>query len=140
MVAALAPLSAPAGHCNKVYFFSRPVAVAEHNAVGCLVDGTEDTDARFFVPGSTGFTVRYVTPEDPSLAFYWINLSGSLFPTGLRVKAPKTTLTGGTIAYETATVNFPAGRSAAGCVTATVEVVEEDDLASNTYRTLGSTC
>lgn len=140
MVAAFAPLSAQAGHCNKVYFFSQPVAAVEHNAVGCLADGTEDTDARFFIPGSTGFSVRYVTPEDTSLPYYWIDLSGTLFPNGLRVKAPKITLNGGGIAYETATVNIPGGRTGpGGCVTAAVEVLE-DELATNSYHTFGSTC
>lgn len=140
----LAPSISRADHCTHVSVFSQPVSVVEHNAALCIVDGTEDTEARIFVPGSTGFYLRYTQDLGAEVPFVYADVSGSLFPNGnpngKRIKLTRTDPNGlGTFVYDSATVTFPGGRTAMGCVTITVDV-EDDDLATTTYRTVGATC
>lgn len=136
MVAALAPLSAQANHCSaNVIMFPRPYGL-NANAVTCLADGSEDTDGRIIPPGSTGITFAYTVDLGPEVPHVWANISGSLLPAA-RVKLPRIQLAGGTFRYEGGAQTF--ARTASGCVTATVEV-EDDELNTNTYKHLDAVC
>jgi hypothetical protein len=134
IVAALAPMSAQADHCNRnVVLFPAPYGV-NTNVAWCIADGGEDVDARILPPGSTGVQVRYIGDfgaEVPRLDAW---LSGSLFPTPVKVRLNRAQATGGGFVYDSSTVNFPGGRTSSGCANVYVEV-PDDDLEDNENET-----
>lgn len=140
LVASLAPLSAHASHCDShVIMFPSPYGL-NANVLTCFADEGEDIDGRIIPPGSTGITVAYTVDLGAEVPYVWANISGSLFPAGKRVKLPRIQLTGGSFRYEGSAQSFPPpGRTASGCVTATVEVLD-DELNTNTYKHLNATC
>ena len=143
LVASLAPMSAQAEHCSKdVLIFSYTVPAAYDLGSGvCNVDEGEDVDGRIIYPAATQIAVRYLLSVENDPAFIYADLSGSLFPTGKRVKLIRGPGLAGGFFYDSANVAIP--RTASGCVTADVEVPgedPEDTLDETSYRHATATC
>jgi hypothetical protein len=144
IVAALAPMSAQADHCNRnviVFSYVNPVLTYDPRAAVCRVDSGEDVNGSIIYPGSTQISIRYTQPVDGDPAFVWAQLTGSLFPNGLRVKLrPQAGTLGGTF-YDSD--NIAISRTSSGCLYVDVELPdeEEDDRTDEaTYGHVGQTC
>lgn len=144
IVAALAPMSAHADHCNKnvlIFSYNNPAATYDPRGAVCDVDSGEDLDGRIIYPGATSISVRYLLAVDGDPDFVWADLSGSLFPGGKRVKLkPEPGLVSGTY-YDSDNISI--GRTVFGCVTVDVELPDEDPedtLDETTYGHAGQTC
>lgn len=144
IVAALAPMSAQADHCNGeviIFSYNNPAATYDPRSGVCNVDNGEDVNGSIIYPGATAISIRYSLPIDGDPAFVWVDLSGSLFPAGKRVKLkPAPGLVSGSY-YDSD--NIAIGRTTFGCVHADVELPdeEEDDTTDEaTYGHVGQTC
>lgn len=141
IVAALAPIGARATHCDSnVFIFSdtRGVGVAYIGGVVCIADEGEETDSRYLQPGADSVYVRYAEDLGESVTSLTGELNGLGFdhtPITLTRKA----LTGGTFAYDSTSLDIPAGAGATGCVSATV-FLPGSDPDTNTVRSIGATC
>lgn len=130
---------ASADHCQgNIVMWGQPYGL-QANSLGCDLDGTEDTDLRTFLPGTTGASVGYAVSCTAGEKID-VAITGSLWPVSpTKTKLTCITLTTGGTRYEGGPFNWAGGRTAQGCMTATVAVVDEE-FPSNTWKTAGATC
>lgn len=151
LVASMAPMSAQANHCNRqIVIFPSPVGL-NSNVAACLADEGEDIDGRIIYPGSTGFSGRYTEDLGEGVPVLWVHLTGTFTAPGGQVTVLDTRQkmtrqfdsTLGFWSYNLGSQTMPGGRTVTGCLTADVELPDEDPedvLDETTYRHIGATC
>lgn len=146
LAAAAAPQLGHANHtCSaEIVIFSYPASV-NSNVAKCAVDPSDDVDGRLINPGSTSISVRYTGAADTETLTAVLNGLG--FVNKQIILRPEPGTVPGTVSYDSASVAIPGGRTASGCLTATLPAIVGDIDAegnpiplSNSFHTVGAAC
>lgn len=146
-LAALAsPLASRADHtcATDIIIFSYPASV-NSNVVKCTLDTSDDVDGRLINPGSTSVSVRFTGAADGDTLTAILNGLGFVNKSITLRSEPGTVP--GTFAYDSASIAIPGGRTASGCLTATLPTIVEDIdengdpiPAMTGFHTVGAAC